>query len=82
MITFLQGRMIMETKDLYGYQIEDLAMGVVKANNEEEARRKVYEAYIKHNDCFDPYNDDVAIWKIDEDSWFSDSPDVLEVSEV
>ena len=72
----------METKDLYGYQIEDLAMGIVKANSEEEARRKVYEAYTKHNDCFDPYNDDVAIWKIDEDSWFSDSPDVLEVSEV
>ena len=25
---------------------------------------------------------DVAIWKIDNDSWFSDNPDVLEVSEV
>ena len=31
----------METKDLYGYQIEDLSMGVVKANNEEEARRNI-----------------------------------------
>lgn len=72
----------MDIKDLYGYQIEDLAIGIVKANNEEEARRKVYEAYSKHNDCFDPYNDDVAIWKIDDDSWFGDSPDVLEVSEV
>lgn len=72
----------MEIKDLYGYQIENLAIGIVKASNEEEARRKVYEAYSKHNDCFDTYNDDVAIWKIDNDSWFSDNPDVLEVSEV
>lgn len=72
----------MELKDLYGYQIEDLAIGVVKASGEEEARRKVYEAYTKHNDCFDPNNDDVVIWKIDKDSWFEDSPDVLEVSEI
>lgn len=72
----------MELKDLYGYQIDDLAIGVVKASSEEEARRKVYEAYTKHNDCFNPYNDDIKIWKVDNDSWFADNPDVLEVSEV
>lgn len=72
----------MELKDLYGYQIDDLAIGVVKASSEEEARRKVYEAYTKHNDCFKPYNDDIKIWKVDNDSWFADNPDVLEVSEV
>ncbi len=72
----------MELKGLYGYQIEDLAIGIVKANCEKEARRKVYEAYTKHNYCFDTWNDDVAIWKIDKDSWFKDNPDVLEISEV
>lgn len=70
------------TKDLYTYKIEDLAIGIVKANSEEEAKRKVYEAYSKHNDCFDTYNDEIEIWKLDEDSWFSDSPDVLEVLDI
>ena len=54
--------------------------GYVK--NEEEAKRKAYEAYTKHNDCFNTYNDDVAVWEIDNDPWISDIPDVLEVSEV
>ena len=42
------------TKDLYTYKIEDLAIGIVKASSEDEAKRKVRDAYSKHSDCFDP----------------------------
>lgn len=35
-----------------------------------------------YNDCFDPYSDDVETWKIREDTWFNNNPDVLEVLEV
>ena len=70
------------TKDLYTYRIEDLAIGIVKASSEDEAKRKVRDAYSKHSDCFDPYYDEIEIWKLDEDSWFSDNPDVLEVFDI
>lgn len=40
-------------------------------------------AYLKHNDCFDLERDVVEIEKIAEnDSWFSDNPDVVEVDEL
>ena len=40
-------------------------------------------AYLKHNDCFDLERDVVEIKEIEEnDSWFSDNPDVVEVDEL
>ena len=40
-------------------------------------------AYLRHNDCFDPERDFIDLEEIAEnDSWFSDNPDVVEVDEV
>lgn len=70
----------MNVKDLYGYRKGCSIIGIVKANSEEDARRKVYEAYNNHVDSFDSYNDEIEIWKIIEDPWFNEEPDVLEIS--
>lgn len=72
----------MDLKNLYCYEIKDLAMGIVKANSKEEAKKKVYNAYSEHDEYFDPVNDNIEIFEIEEDSWFSDNPDVLEIKEI
>ena len=65
------------------YRIEDLAIGIVKAEAERDAREKVEAAYLKHNDCYDPERDVIEIKEIaEDDSWFSDHPDVVEVDEL
>ena len=49
----------------------------------EDAREKVKAAYLKHNDCFDLERDVVEINEIaEDDSWFSDNPDVIEIDEL
>ena len=45
------------TKDLYTYKIKYLSIGIVNVSEEEDTRRKVHEAYSKHNDCFNSYDD-------------------------
>ena len=45
--------------------------------------KKVKAAYLKHNNCFDSERDFIEIKEIaEDDSWFSDNPDVVEVDEV
>lgn len=80
-INMLNGGITMDLNKLYCYEIKDLAMGIVEANNEEEARKKVYDAY-SHDEYFDPYDDDIEIWGIEPDPWFADNPDVFEIKEI
>lgn len=64
---------------LFLYEILGEAWGVVKAENKEEAEQKVREAYKKHDTSFDEYVPIIITSKEEENCWFSDSPDVLEV---
>lgn len=69
--------------NLYAYRIEELAVGIVKANSYEDAREKVKAAYLEHSDEYDPERDCIELKEITEnDSWFSDNPDVVEVDEL
>ena len=73
----------MDITNLYAYRIEELAVGIVKAESYEDAREKVKTAYLKHNDCFDSEIDFIELKKIVEnDSWFSDNPDVIEIDDL
>ena len=47
----------MDITGLYAYRIEELAVGIVKANSYEDARAKVKAAYLKHNNEYDPERD-------------------------
>ena len=74
---------MLDITNLYAYRIEELAVGIVNAESYEDAREKVKAAYLKHNYCFDLERDVVEIKEIAEnDSWFSDNPDVVEVDEL
>ena len=74
---------MLDITNLYAYRIEELAIGIVKAKSYENAREKVKMAYLKHNDCYDPERDVVELKEIAEnDSWFSDNSDVVEVDEL
>ena len=74
---------MLDITNLYAYRIEELAVGIVKAESYEDARENVKAAYLKHNDCFDLERDVVELKKIAEnDSWFSDNHDVVEVDEL
>lgn len=74
---------MLDITNLYAYRIEELAVGIVKAESYEDAREKVKTAYLKHNDCFDHERDFIELKEIAEnDSWFSDNPDVVEVDEL
>jgi hypothetical protein len=66
---------------IYRYTIDELATGIVMADNIEDAREKVEAAYKAHNDCYDEQRDNISIWKLDENSWFADHPDVIEIME-
>ena len=73
----------MDITNLYAYRIEKLTVGIVMAESESEAREKVNAAYLKHNDCFDSEIDFIELKKIVEnDSWFSDNPDVIEIDDL
>ena len=74
---------MLDITNLYAYRIEELAVGIVKAKSYEDAREKVNAAYLKHNDCYDPERDFIELKEIaEDDSWFSDHPDVVEVDEL
>jgi len=74
---------MLDITNLYAYRIEELAVGIVKAESYEDAREKVKAAYLKHNDCFDSERDFIELKEIaEDDSWFSDNPDVVEVDEL
>ena len=73
----------MDITNLYAYRIEELAVGIVKAESYEDAREKVKTAYLKHNDCFNSEIDFIELKKIvKNDSWFSDNPDVIEIDDL
>ena len=73
----------MDITNLYAYRIEELAVGMVKAESYEDAREKVKAAYLKHNDCFNSERDFIELKKIMEnDSWFSDHSDVIEIDDL
>ena len=64
---------MLDITNLYAYRIEELAVGI----------EKVKAAYLKHNDCFDSERDFIELKEIAEnDSWFSDNPDVIEVDDL
>ena len=69
----------MDINRMYGYSVKDLATGIVLADSVEDAREKVKAAYKTHCNEFNPETDWVEVWKMDENSWFEDHPDVLEV---
>ena len=69
----------MDINRMYGYSVKDLATGIVLADSVEDAREKVKAAYKTHYNEFNPETDLVEVWKMDENSWFEDHPDVLEV---
>lgn len=74
---------MLDITNLYAYRIEELAVGIVKAKSYEDAREKVKAAYLKHNDCFDSERDFIELKEIaEDDSWFRDNPDVVEVDEL
>lgn len=73
---------MLDITNLYAYRIEELAVGIVKAESYEDAREKVKAVYLKYNDCFDLERDFIELKEIAEDSWFSDNPDVVEVDEL
>lgn len=74
---------MLDITNLYAYRIEELAVGIVKAESYEDAREKVKAAYLKHNDCFDLERDFIELKEIaEDDSWFSDHPDVAEIDEL
>lgn len=73
----------MDITNLYAYRIEELAIGMVKAESYEDAREKVKAAYLKHNEYFDLERNFIELKKIVEnDSWFSNNPDVIEVDDL
>lgn len=69
----------MVVKNLYGYTVDALATGIVRADNIENAREIVKAAYKAHSDCYDEQRDNISVWKLDENSWFADNPDVIEI---
>ena len=74
---------MLDITNLYAYRIKELAVGIVKADSYEDAREKVKMAYLKHNDCFVSERDFIEIKEIaEDDTWFSDNPDVVEVDEL
>ena len=63
------------------YAVKDLCKGVVIADNREEARKKVTEAYIDHYVSYDPIHDIVRIENAAQKACiFEDHPDVVEVA--
>lgn len=73
----------MDITNLYAYRIDELAVGIVKAESYEDAREKVKAAYLKHNNEYNSERDFVELKKISENgSWFSDNPDVIEIDDL
>ena len=52
---------MLDITNLYAYRIEELAVGIVKAESYEDAREKVKAVYLKHNDCFDSERDFIEL---------------------
>ena len=70
--------------ELYGYCIDFISggKGIVLAEDIKEAKQKVIKAYLKHGYSVSELSN-VDVWKInrDDNNFFEDSSDVLEVWE-
>ena len=67
-------------ENIWIYEVWGESWGIVKANNKKEAEEKVRKAYRKHDTGWWDVSRVVVIKSIYEDNnWFSDCPDVLEV---
>ena len=74
---------MLNIEGLYGYRIEHLAIGIVKAKSYDDAREKVKTAYLKHSNEYNPECDFIELKGISEnDTWFSDNPDVIEIDDL
>lgn len=71
---------IYETGRLYGYSLDysGEGVGIVLADNEEDAKATVIQAYTKHGYPRDSFTD-LEVWKLDKNCFFSDSPNILEI---
>ena len=62
------------------YTVEDCGRGVVIADDDEEAKEKVLNAYVSHYTEFDPEYATIQINKaVENNNVFSDCPYVIEV---
>ena len=67
-------------ENIWIYEVCGQSCGIVKANCREEAEEKVRSAYSKHDTGWHDQFRTVIIKSIyEDDRWFSDCPDVLEV---
>lgn len=68
-------------ENIWIYEVEQQAKGIVVADSEYNAIEKVVASYKKHKDDICPA--DIIIVKFNKsDGWFKDSPDVLEVTNI
>lgn len=72
-------KQLVETGKLYGYNTDyyNGGKGIVVADDEEEARKKVIDGYLKHGYSESELSE-LEVWKV-EDKPFDDAPDVLEI---
>lgn len=70
---------LVETGKLYGYNTDFYSggKGIAVADNKEEAKEKIINAYLKHGYSKNELSE-LEVWKI-EDSLFYDSLDILEI---
>ena len=74
---------MLNIEGLYGYKIEHLAIGIVKAKSYDDAEEKVKAAYLKHSNEYNPECDYIKLKEISvNDTWFSDNPDVIEIDDL
>ena len=67
-------------ENIWIYEVWGESWGIVKANSRKEAEEKVREAYRKHDTGWWDESRTVIIKSIyEDDRWFPDCPDVLEV---
>lgn len=64
--------------DYWYYEWEDGGRGIVKADNSEEAERKVKKSYKAHG--YENTSEELYIYEIWQNP-FKDSPDVIEICE-
>ena len=72
-------KQLVKSNKLYGYNTDYYCggKGIVIADNEENARKKVIEAYLKHGYSESELSE-LEVWKV-EDGYFDDASDVLEI---
>lgn len=66
-------------ENIWLYEILGDAWGIVIAKDKREAHEKVREAYLKHDTSFNKYTPIEIKTYNEENNWFEDSPDILEV---